>query len=579
MLIKTHMIPVKKEDSNKGSCGGLANYLSKESGSQFFSHDRNGIDTEEAVEIVDNHSKGRLGKNESKWYSPMYSLSTDECKHIVGMLFKKEYENFNDLSPEEQEQYNSYVIHLARRFQDVMAANFGKQELGINSGADLVYVGVVENKRFYKPWDLDVRGGQAKSGDPKPGFNTHIHIIQSRKANNEKNSKISPESKYKSRTNNNFANDAKGGFDRGAFYTLIEETFDQITKFDRNYTETFEYKNGAKKEKYSNEEGLNNVRNINTKNDKVMQKKKFYTVEDQKAIFENSKLVDYFFSLAERGKLRYEGKRGNDYIFNNLSQNSGSISVHEYKGWKDFSSGEGGKILMAVRHFENLGHKEALDFLVDKHGFSGYEIQDQNLKSERERKGTSTSPAKVLNIGEVKNPYIVNYFLTRGISMDIIKENVQEVKYERNGRHYTSGGIANIAGGFNVRTANFKGVVGDNNDISVIEGNDKVLVFEGLVSYLSWLELNKKTKAEETVVILNSVGNNKSFFALLEQRNTQKVSACVDADAAGDSFMKELRDKFTGELEDLRGEYSLEEGIDLNDRLVLQQVTNISRKL
>lgn len=575
MFVETHMVPVKKKDSNKGSCGGLAEYLSKESDALFFNHERSDIVTEKATEIIDKHSKGRLAKDESKWYSPMYALSQEECQHIVFRLFKKNYENYNDMSDSEQKQYNDYVIYLGRNFQDAMASNFDKESLGIKTGADLVYVGVVENDRYYKSGDKEVKTGRAEKGSPKPGFNTHIHIIQSRKANNAKNSKISPQSKYKERTKNNFKNDIKGGFDRGGFYSIIEKKFDEITKFNRSYLETFEYKNQSKKDKRNTNVPKERTSTIKKE---IMKKKNFYTQDEQNEIFANSSLVDYFYSLADRGIIRFEKRRGEDHVFNDLEQKTGSIFVNDTKGFNYWGIAKG-RILNAVKHFEGLGHKEALDYLIDKNGFNNYEFKNDAIYEQRNTKATKLNPARILSSGEITNPYILNYFLTRGISADVIKNNVQEIKYERNGKTYSSGGIANVAGGFNVRNQNFKGVVGGNNDVSVIEGNQNVLIFEGLVSYLSYLEMNKKIKSEETVVILNSVGNTKTLFNLLDIRAIQNVSACVDADSAGDAFMKELRTNFKGNINDLRSEYQLDENLDLNDRLVIDQIKNISIKL
>lgn len=575
MFVNTHIVPVKKEDSNKGSCGKMAEYLSKEDDSLFFSHDRDDIETDEAVEMIDKHSKGQIAKDQAKWYSPVYSLSNDECRHIVKRMFNKDYEHYHQLTPSEQTQYNNFLIYLGRRFQDKMAENFEKQNLGIHTGADLVYVGKVENDRVYKYFDEDVRLGRAKAGEPKPGFNSHIHIIQSRKANNAKKSKISPNASNIKMTHDNFGNGAVQGFAKERFCIMVEAAFDQATKYNREYAASFEYRLNAKRNRMENSKG--EARTYSTTKNTDMVKKKFYTQEEQDQISKSSSLVDYFFSLADRGIIKYEGRKGNDYIFNDLNQKSGSIFVSEDKGWNYWGKGSG-KILNAVKFFEGVGHKEALDFLVDRNGFNNYDFKNEAIYAYKKEKGTKSSPSKILSKGDVSNPYILNYFLTRGISADIINANVQEVKYERNGKTYTSGGIENIAGGFNVRTQNFKGVVGDNNDISVIEGSRDVLIFEGLVSYLSYLQLNNIVRAQETVIIMNSVANTKSLFSLLETRGIDRVAACVDADSAGDAFMKSLKENFKGRIDDLRGEYNLTEEVDLNDRLIIDQIKNVSRK-
>lgn len=140
-----------------------------------------------------------------------------------------------------------------------MARNFNKEDLGIKGGENLFYIGVVENKRKYIGTDDEVKLGLKKNGEEKKGFNTHIHIIQSRLANNGKKSKISPmASERKSRVNNL---GGKVGFDRNIFANRIEQYFDILTGYVRLVKETFEYRKAKKKGKDLSE--FNKIKEIN----------------------------------------------------------------------------------------------------------------------------------------------------------------------------------------------------------------------------------------------------------------------------------------------------------------------------
>lgn len=569
MFVDTHMVPIKKEDSNKGSCGKLIEYLAKEN-DMFFNHELSNISPEDAKEIVDKHSKGRLGKDESKWYSPMYSLSVEECKHIVNILFDKDYENYSELSDLEKKQYNEYIIFLGRRFQDQMAYNFGKSDLGISSGSDLVYVGVVENDRYYKSSDEEVKLGRRKVGEEKEGFNTHIHIIQSRKANNEKQSKISPEAKFKSRTKENFGTNTKSGFDRNNFYNLVETSFDKETKFIRNQTQSFEHRKIKKK-----------VSKIN----KNTMSSKFLTEDDRKAIENNSSLVDYFFSLADRGILKYDKKTGDNYVFakrkehTNDFQSTGSILVKEGVGWRDFENDEKGKINNAVMKYEKLTWLESYHYLKDKNGFVGYEFKNDSQVKDAKQQRSAQSSAEVVRVEKVSNKYILDYYKSRGISEETIYNNVKQIVYKRNEKTFISGGIENIKGGFNVRGHNFKSIIGDHNDISIINGSkDRLLIFEGLVDYMSWLELNNKSKTEETIVIINSTSNFSSTINFINNNSFTDIGLLVNKDAAGDKFCIKLEKEFGKIFTDLRDEYDLSPELDLNDKLIIEQVKDVSKK-
>lgn len=193
--------------------------------------------------MIDEHSKGQLGADEAKWYAPVYSLSENESKALVKKLFDKDLDNYDDLTDEEKIIFKEELVKYARSFQDIMAENFNKKEIGISSGKDLMYIGVVECSRTYKGYDIEVINGIRKQGEKKKGFNAHIQLIQSRKANNEKKSKISPMSKAKS-VKSNFG--GKGGFDRNIFKEKIEKKIDELLQYKREVKESFLYQKNKK---------------------------------------------------------------------------------------------------------------------------------------------------------------------------------------------------------------------------------------------------------------------------------------------------------------------------------------------
>jgi hypothetical protein len=80
-----------------------------------------------------------------------------------------------------------------RDVMDIYAGNFNKKD-GTSknlTGKDLVYYAKLEEKRYYKGTDEEVKQGRAKQGDVMPGDNTHVHIIVSRK-DKSKTIKLSP---------------------------------------------------------------------------------------------------------------------------------------------------------------------------------------------------------------------------------------------------------------------------------------------------------------------------------------------------------------------------------------------------
>ena len=100
-----------------------------------------------------------------------------------------------EISPSEEEL--DHIGHdkeklrtYTRDVMDEYAGNFGK---GLK-GDDLVYFAKIEDNRYYRGDDEAVQHGLAKQGDIKPGAQTHIHVLVSRKCKNNK-LKLSPLSK------------------------------------------------------------------------------------------------------------------------------------------------------------------------------------------------------------------------------------------------------------------------------------------------------------------------------------------------------------------------------------------------
>ncbi len=168
----------KTEYNNAGSCTALVNYLSKEDKDKglekelYFNHDKDRISSIEVIRSIDNNCPN-IEKNEAKFYSLVVAPRPDEMEHIK-----------ND-----KERLKAYV----RDTMDIYAQNFNKKDGSPKNvqGKDLVYYAKLEENRYYKGTDEEVKQGKAKQGEIMPGDNTHVHIIVSRK-DKSKEIKLSP---------------------------------------------------------------------------------------------------------------------------------------------------------------------------------------------------------------------------------------------------------------------------------------------------------------------------------------------------------------------------------------------------
>ncbi|MGP2571503.1 DUF5712 family protein [Ornithobacterium rhinotracheale] len=347
MFVKTSL-----NGNNSGSCEAYAFYITKSSSvKKVFNSKMEYVKVEDAILHIDQHAKGGIRSQEAKWYSPVYSLSQDESIHLAnkildyGTCASRGISKYDDLTPEEQEKYDLEVQKLAVRFQRQMAKNFNKSFLGINDEHDILWYASIEHARKYKGFDDAVVKKEKYQGMKKEGFNTHIHIIQSRKGLNEKKSLLSPQANARSLTKQLV------GFDRNRFYNVIEQQFDMFAQYNRKITETFEYFKARKKAEDSPIEN------------KLQYKTNFIQKNDIQKIVDNTSCINYFDKLCVQGKLQkvilheptsyqiYQDKAHNEYVV---------MDKYWYKNDGGYTRGG---IIKAVQSFENLEWLPALEQL------------------------------------------------------------------------------------------------------------------------------------------------------------------------------------------------------------------------
>lgn len=567
-----HLISTKGD--NKGSCRKYAEYLLKDN-DFFFNHSLDTIDLEEGILLIDENSKRRIKKNEARWYAPVYALSEEESQFIAYHLFGREVQNYSDLTTEEQKKYNQYVIMLGKGFQDEMAKNFNKEDLGIRTGRDLFYIGVVENKRKYTHQDEEVLKGIKKRGEDKKGFNTHIHIIQSRLANNGKQTMISPMANEKKVRTNNLG--GKVGFDRNHFSNRVEQYFDRITKYVRNISETFEYKKAkkkgkdlsdfeegifkidiknedvnfnssisvenkkentlifktkksAKKKKYSEikqEDKDNNKATMQILKEKIIQsrerpvvKRKYIPKKEADRIISNAKIVEYFLYLEKIGLLQKQYEKGRDTFYRNLRGDL--ISVNEL-GYRNYTAKSGGQLMKAIQEIQNLEWIEALYKIIELKN-ERIEVPEIKIKKSFE----------LLTEYDTQKEYLRKPYEALGISVFYTDRYLSAIRMNVNDREFTALGIKNNSGGYYTYNAKFNNFqkVGKGN-ISIINGSDDekkkdVVIFSNHIEYMAYMQLNKISNLKETAIILNDRENTDKLLKYLKNSVKGKIYSFSD---------------------------------------------------
>ncbi|MGJ8735389.1 DUF5712 family protein [Zobellia laminariae] len=259
---------------NKGSSAQLVNYLDKENKEleknanrapsrnkeieirsrqqYFFGHESDAVSQMKVKEDIDKNI-AKLGKKDAKYFAPTISFSKDELKHISTIATGgRSVKNTTQMNNSEFGRYNDLLRGYSRVVMDNYAKNFNREEKGLKSGKDLVYYAKIEHDRAFKGNDKEVRFGNAKSGDKKPGLQSHVHVIVSRKDQTQR-LKLSPVANEKSTTRTIGNNKYHVGFDRKQWIAQNENSFDKMFKYQRKEVEKFaiqnSLKNGSREEK------------------------------------------------------------------------------------------------------------------------------------------------------------------------------------------------------------------------------------------------------------------------------------------------------------------------------------------
>ena len=266
-------ISITKQNLDKTfsqSASDFVDYLEKENEGKepefqenFFDQHNDEIPPEEVVKEIDGNT-AKLKKVEPKFYSLTINPSRSELKAIN-----------ND--PELLRKY------IREAMKDYAASFHRDRPVTVD---DIKYFAKIEHERTFKGFDKEVRENQPyraqiaklennlrkmkrgelqgnipqienklaelknqiphkidgkaiEQGMKKPGFQTHIHIIVSRKDVTNRFS-LSPGSKYMQSESKLNGRVIKRGFNRNLFYEKAEKTFDTMFKHKRNFVETYE---------------------------------------------------------------------------------------------------------------------------------------------------------------------------------------------------------------------------------------------------------------------------------------------------------------------------------------------------
>lgn len=255
-----------------------------------------------------------------------------------------------------------------------------------------------------------------------------------------------------------------------------------------------------------------------------------------------------------------------------------SFYVHERQGdnhedlWHDKGSDEGGSIIDLVLAMDtNIATvKQALRHLAD--------YVDGHIQSSTPRRPQISKPKtvqsneiKVRGIKPLTHGALLGYLeKERKLSSKLCQKYLRCIFYDNKNRENLFGlAWPNDSGGHDIRSGGqvgFKSVAGVK-DISTISGthpeSTELYVFEGMLDFLTFLEMNDQMDLIHDVIVLNTSSLAKRLLKYIEEKNPTCIHTFFDNDKAGDKAMEYLKGFYKGQITPNNDLY---EGFsDLND--------------
>ncbi|GGK20671.1 hypothetical protein GCM10007962_13480 [Yeosuana aromativorans] len=251
------------------SCGDFVAYLEKENRDKepelqehFFDQYNDHVSPKHVTNDIDGNT-AKLRKNEPKFYSLTISpsqrelehigndpeklrryvreamkdyansfyrdapVSVDSIKYYAKIEYERTYKGF-DREIKENQPFRAQIVKLEH---DLVKIRRGELE-----GNCQAIQKTIDRLRAEAPHK--VNGQMVVQGMKKPGLQTHVHIIVSRRDMTNTLS-LSPGSSHKASEAILNGSPVKRGFDRDGFFEKAERTFDTLFKYERNFVESY----------------------------------------------------------------------------------------------------------------------------------------------------------------------------------------------------------------------------------------------------------------------------------------------------------------------------------------------------
>ena len=238
---------------------------------------------------------------------------------------------------------------------------------------------------------------------------------------------------------------------------------------------------------------------------------------------------------------------GNDHWYFSPFRNEQTPSFkvnRKFNVWYDHGLQKGGKLVDFGVLFYNCTVNELMQRSAHQNTFSFHQQKSVDRAASISGAGEkekiiildTRSPIRLLSLKE--------YLQFRKIPLEIANRYCKEVDFNLYDKKYTVIGFKNSAGGYELRSANFKGSSSPK-EVTLF-GKDlskKILVFEGFMDFLSYKAIHQPrlillSKQQPNFLILNSIGFLEKMKPMFE--NYPSIHLYLDRDKKGLELTKEI---------------------------------------
>jgi DNA primase len=258
--------------------------------------------------------------------------------------------------------------------------------------------------------------------------------------------------------------------------------------------------------------------------------------------FNQLDIVDYLLSLGHKpAKIS-----GNDHWYFSpfRDEQTPSFKVNrKFNVWYDHGLQKGGKLVDFGVLFYNCTVSELLQRSGHENTFSFHQQKPHDQASAFSRAGEKEKIIVMDARRTIRFSPLQDYLQYRRIPLEIANRFCKEVEFNLYDRKYTVIGFQNSAGGYELRSADFKGSSSPK-EVTLI-GKDlsrEIAVFEGFMDFLSYQAIHQRKfimlpKQQPNFLILNSIGFFEKMKLRLEQYTS--IRLFLDRDNKGLEITKE----------------------------------------